>query len=209
MHACGVAVCGVRMTHAVLGVAVRPRHRAREGLTSDVLAALYVPDGQAEQPEVQPESQEESNGELQVSQPALQPASQRESQLLPKPSQLWSQLASHESSQLEPPPPEFGHVYASLRARRPHTRQHTVLNMGKRAGSAAAGRPAAGATRRQLPPSAPRAVDFICDRRVVRRERLAVRWEHPAVGCGEHHREVDEPRKLWSLHLFCVVVHGC
>ena len=125
MHACGVAVCGVRMTHAVLGVAVRPRHRAREGLTSDVLAALYVPDGQAEQPEVQPESQEESHGELQVSQPALQPALQPWSQLPPKKrSQLRSQLQSHESSQLEPPPPEFGHVYASLRARRPHASAH-------------------------------------------------------------------------------------
>ena len=30
----------------------------RGSLTSDMLAALYLPDGQAEQPEVQPESQE-------------------------------------------------------------------------------------------------------------------------------------------------------
>ena len=85
-----------------------------------------------------------------------------------------------------------------------HTRQHTVL-MGKREGSVGAGRPAAGATRSQLPPSVP-AVDFARDRRVVRRERRRVvrlvgRCEDPAVGCGEHHREVDEHRVLWSLHL--------
>ena len=75
--------------------------------------------------------------------------------------------------------------------------------MGKRGLGVGAGRPAAGATRSQLPPSAP-AVDFA---RVVRRERrrvvrLVVRCEHPAVGRGEHHREVDEHRILWSLHLF-------
>ena len=83
-----------------------------------------------------------------------------------------------------------------------HTRQHTGL-MGNRGLGGGTGRPAAGATRRQLPPSAP-AVDFA---RVVRRERrrvvrLVVRCEHPAVGRGEHHREVDEHRILWSLHLF-------
>ena len=58
------------------------------------------------------------------------------------------------------------------------------------------------AIRRQLPPSAS-AVDFARDRRTVHRERrrvvrLAVRWEHPAVGRGEHHREVDEHRISWS-----------
>ena len=82
----------------------------------------------------------------------------------------------------------------------------------KRGLGVGAGRPAAGATRSQLPPSAP-AVDFARDRRVVRRERgrvvrLVVRWEHPAVGRGEHHREVDEHRILWSLHLFECVVSG-
>ena len=86
-----------------------------------------------------------------------------------------------------------------------HTRHtHTVL-MGKRGLRVGAGRPAAGATRSQLPPSVP-AVDFARDRQVVRRERrrvvrLVVRCEHPAVGRGEHHREVDEHRILWSLHL--------
>ena len=63
-------------------------------------------------------------------------------------------------------------------------------------------RPAAGTTERQLPPSAA-AVDFA---RVVSRERRrvvrldVVRCESPAVGSGEHHREVDEHRISWSLH---------
>ena len=61
----------------------------------------------------------------------------------------------------------------------------------------------AGATRSQPPPIA-RAVDFARDRRFVRREgrvvRRVVRWEPPAAGFGEHHREVEEHRISGSLH---------
>ena len=82
-----VWLCVVRMTHAVsvvswLGGSATARGRGG-GLTSDVLAALYLPYGQAEQPEVQPESQEEYDlyAELQLSQPASQPELQPSSQL--------------------------------------------------------------------------------------------------------------------------------
>jgi hypothetical protein len=55
---CG-CVCGADDTRGVgRGLAWRLGHGARGVLTSDVLAALYWPYGQAEQPEVQPESQE-------------------------------------------------------------------------------------------------------------------------------------------------------
>ena len=48
------------MTHAVSVVSWLGGSATRRegGATSDVLAALYWPYGQAEQPEVQPESQE-------------------------------------------------------------------------------------------------------------------------------------------------------
>ena len=86
-----VAVCaGARCSLVGRFGAARPRQTARGGQTSDVLAALIVPDGQEEQPEVQPASQPASQPELQLlwSQP-----SQPESQLPPKkPSQLESQL---------------------------------------------------------------------------------------------------------------------
>ena len=83
------------------------------------------------------------------------------------------------------------------------------VRRGKRrqeAREARAGRadiPAGVATRSQPPPIA-RAVDFARDRRFVRREgrvvRLAIRWERPAAGFGEHHREVEEHRVSGSLH---------
>ena len=86
VRACGVAVCGADDTRGVgRELAWRLGHGARGGggLTSDVLAALYLPYGQAEQPEVQPESQEEYDlyAELQLSQPASQPELQPSSQL--------------------------------------------------------------------------------------------------------------------------------
>ena len=47
-----------------------------------------------------------------------------------------------------------------------------------------------------------RAVGSARDLRLVRREGrgLVVRRQPPAMDGGEHHREVDEHRKPWSLH---------
>jgi len=149
VRACGVAVCGPDDTRGVgRELAWRLGHGVEGGLTSDVLAALYWPYGQGEQPLVQLESQESRRRVSQVSQPPsqleVQPPSQLPSQPWlhspsqeppKKPSHCVSQLSSHQSqpelqpvshasSQLEPPLPESGHVYASLRARRPHASAH-------------------------------------------------------------------------------------
>ena len=133
---------------------------------------------------------------------SLQPESQSEYSL--QVSQPWSQsrpreLPSHESSQLSP----LLHATKSLRARRPGvTRLYRQERTGGRAD-----RPAAVTIRSdaepwmpsQLPPSAC-AVDSARDR--VRREGrgLVVRWEHPAMDCGERDREVDEHRISRSVH---------
>ena len=149
VRACGVAVCGPDDTGGVAReLAWRLGHGAEGGLTSDMLAALCWPYGQGEQPLEQLESQESRIRVSQVSQPPsqleVQPLSQLPSQpslhspsheLPKKPSHCVSQLSSHQSqldvqpvshasSQLEPPLPASGHVYASLRARRPHASAH-------------------------------------------------------------------------------------
>ena len=182
----GAKACGAGAAARRSGVGWSGGSATVHGATSDVLAARYLPEGQAEQPELQLESHEDA-----TSQPESQPTSQPEADK--KPSQLESQLESHVSGM-------------SLRR---EGRGGGGVRRGKRrqeAREARAGRadiPAGVATRSQPPPIA-RAVDFARDRRFVWREgrvvRLAIRWERPAAGFGEHHREVEEHRVSGSLH---------
>eukprot|EP00964_Phaeocystis_antarctica_P003818 scaffold2052_cov60-Phaeocystis_antarctica.AAC.1 len=97
-----------------------------------------------------------------------------------------------------------GGAFSKRSARKAQARRQWQLTVrqGKegRAHGAGRHRPAVVATRSQPPPIAS-AVYSARDRRFVRRVvTLVVRWEPPAAGFGEHHREVEEHRVSGSLH---------
>jgi len=194
--------CGCDGTVRGLGLCVVWRLDHGAWATIDVLAALQY-GTRSEQPKSQLESQELCPAPW-VAVPSQAHASSHSQEVL-VPTNGCQPLSQPQ----EPSQPQLV-LYVPLR-----TRRERRARLRKKGGSTQArrtGRPAVVATHRrdptnnsphELPPIAC-AVDSARDRGVVRREgrvvRLVVRWEHPAVDCGEHHREVDEHRILWSSH---------